>query len=220
VAIRSHAGAAVASAPVERSTHDRDMLMPAIDALVRSAGLSPRDLAMVAVSAGPGGFTGLRIAVATAKALALGLGAQVVAVPSGLVAAQTVASQEQLPDGWCGVALAAKGTSAWLERVLLRGGCAVGREAALRQEPRGALDALTALVCDAHLPQAWSEAARSAGVRVVPSWWSAVACLELGEAILKSQGPTDPLLLQPIYPRPPEAVTLWEARTGRAATGT
>lgn len=218
VALRPRAGAAVESAVVERSTNDRDMLMPAIDTLVRGAGLGPRDLGVVAVSVGPGGFTGLRVAIATAKALALGTGARVIAVPSGLVVAQSVASAEALPDGWCGVALAAKGASVWMERVRLQGGLAVEREAALHDDPREALQALTVLVCDEHLPGTWMQAAQAVGLRAVRARWSAVACLDLGESLLRAHGPTDPLRLEPIYPRPPEAVTLWEARTGRAAS--
>ncbi|MFO0875018.1 MAG: tRNA (adenosine(37)-N6)-threonylcarbamoyltransferase complex dimerization subunit type 1 TsaB [Phycisphaerales bacterium] len=58
-----------------------------VDRAVRRAGLSPRDLRAVAVSIGPGGFTGLRVAIATAKMLSEALGATVVAVPSALVAA-------------------------------------------------------------------------------------------------------------------------------------
>jgi tRNA threonylcarbamoyladenosine biosynthesis protein TsaB len=44
-------------------------LLPAVDRAVRAAGLEPRDLAAVAVGGGPGSFTGLRIAAATAKGI-------------------------------------------------------------------------------------------------------------------------------------------------------
>ena len=52
-----------------RAGRQDDDLMPAIDRLVRRAGLAARDIERVAVSIGPGGFTGVRVAVATAKAL-------------------------------------------------------------------------------------------------------------------------------------------------------
>ncbi|MCI0437109.1 MAG: tRNA (adenosine(37)-N6)-threonylcarbamoyltransferase complex dimerization subunit type 1 TsaB, partial [Gemmatimonadetes bacterium] len=69
-----------------------DDLLPAIGRLFERAGLKPHDLAggggAVAVSIGPGGFTGLRIGIATAKMLAESLGAKLVAVPSALVAAE------------------------------------------------------------------------------------------------------------------------------------
>jgi len=45
-----------------------------IDGLLSSAGVSKRDLALIAVSAGPGSFTGIRIGMATALGLKNGLG--------------------------------------------------------------------------------------------------------------------------------------------------
>ncbi|ADU50392.1 peptidase M22 glycoprotease [Thermaerobacter marianensis DSM 12885] len=49
-------------------------LMPAVDRLCRRAGIGPRQLDGIAVALGPGSFTGLRIGLAAAKGLALGLG--------------------------------------------------------------------------------------------------------------------------------------------------
>lgn len=45
-------------------------LLVAIDALCRSVGIAPRALDAVAIGAGPGSFTGLRIGMATAKGIA------------------------------------------------------------------------------------------------------------------------------------------------------
>ena len=45
-------------------------LMPAIDFLMGSLDLTPKDLDRIVVAEGPGSYTGLRIAVATAKTLA------------------------------------------------------------------------------------------------------------------------------------------------------
>ncbi len=44
--------------------------MPAIDFLMNSLDMKPTDLDRIAVAQGPGSYTGLRIAVATAKTLA------------------------------------------------------------------------------------------------------------------------------------------------------
>jgi tRNA threonylcarbamoyladenosine biosynthesis protein TsaB len=57
-------------------------LMPTLDEVLRQAGVAPRDLGAVAVSVGPGSFTGLRVGLATAKGLALGTGAALVGVPT------------------------------------------------------------------------------------------------------------------------------------------
>jgi tRNA threonylcarbamoyladenosine biosynthesis protein TsaB len=63
--------------PVERLSeppgHTRE-LMPAVDRLMREAGLGFRDLDALAVGIGPGGFTGLRIGIATAHGIAQSAG--------------------------------------------------------------------------------------------------------------------------------------------------
>ena len=57
-------------------------LMPAIDFLMNSLDLKPADLDRIAVAQGPGSYTGLRIAVATAKTLAHTLKIELVGVSS------------------------------------------------------------------------------------------------------------------------------------------
>ena len=61
--------------------HGRDLVLAAKDACDR-AGWDPRVIPLVAVSIGPGSFTGIRIAVMVAKFMALETGAKIVAVPS------------------------------------------------------------------------------------------------------------------------------------------
>jgi len=55
-------------------------LMPAVDALMKNAGMQMQGLEAVAVSAGPGSYTGLRIGVSTAKGLAYALDVPLIAV--------------------------------------------------------------------------------------------------------------------------------------------
>lgn len=57
-------------------THSQT-LMPMVQSLFSLAGLAPSQIDRVAVSRGPGSFTGLRIGLASAKALAVGCGAPI-----------------------------------------------------------------------------------------------------------------------------------------------
>lgn len=59
-----------------------ERLMLELDHVLRSASLSFKDLDAIAVSAGPGSFTGLRIGLGTVKGLAYSTGLPVVAVPT------------------------------------------------------------------------------------------------------------------------------------------
>jgi tRNA threonylcarbamoyladenosine biosynthesis protein TsaB len=58
------------------------LLLPGVEALLRNTGKNLSDLAAVAVSLGPGNFTGLRIGLATAKTLAWSLACPLVPVPT------------------------------------------------------------------------------------------------------------------------------------------
>ncbi len=78
-------GRVLAERVLEATTGASSLLMPAVDETVRAAGLTPRDLAAIVVGGGPGSFTGLRIAAATAKALVRALGVPLFAY-SGLMA--------------------------------------------------------------------------------------------------------------------------------------
>ena len=62
-------------------THS-ETLMPLISQALAEAGLKPADLDIIAVSGGPGSFTGLRIGSATAKGLGFALNKQLVHVPT------------------------------------------------------------------------------------------------------------------------------------------
>ena len=61
--------------------HARD-LAPAVADLLAEAGLTPRAVRRVAVSVGPGSFTGLRVGIMSAKAFAYATGCELVAVPT------------------------------------------------------------------------------------------------------------------------------------------
>ncbi|WP_227939915.1 tRNA (adenosine(37)-N6)-threonylcarbamoyltransferase complex dimerization subunit type 1 TsaB [Alkalihalobacillus deserti] len=64
-------------------------LMPAIDALMNEVGMKAKELNRIVVANGPGSYTGVRIGVTTAKALAWSLKIPVIGVSSLAVMAQT-----------------------------------------------------------------------------------------------------------------------------------
>jgi tRNA threonylcarbamoyladenosine biosynthesis protein TsaB len=57
-----------------------ERLVPMLEELLAEAGLAWADLAAIAVGTGPGNFTGVRIAVAAARGIALGLGIPAIGV--------------------------------------------------------------------------------------------------------------------------------------------
>jgi tRNA threonylcarbamoyladenosine biosynthesis protein TsaB len=80
VALSSPAGEGAVSLRAGR--RHGESLAPAIRSLLELARLTPQDIGLVAVDRGPGLFTGLRVGIATAKALAAALGKPVVASSS------------------------------------------------------------------------------------------------------------------------------------------
>lgn len=68
-------------------------LMPTIDFLVAQVGWQPTDLERIVVAQGPGSYTGLRVAVATAKTLAYSLKIDLV----GLSSLYALAAPAQMP---------------------------------------------------------------------------------------------------------------------------
>ena len=62
-------------------THSQ-RLMPMIEHVLANVELSPKDIEAIAVSVGPGSFTGLRIGIASAKGLALSLKKPIIGIPT------------------------------------------------------------------------------------------------------------------------------------------
>lgn len=200
VALLTTSGEPIGAEPLAAEARHDDDLMPAIDRLFARTGRAPADIERVAVSVGPGGFTGLRVAVVTAKLLAHVAGAQTVAVPTSDVAMRSTDQHA----GRIGVLLATKGDRAWL---------AVYEDGELQQagpsNPEAVRDAkLGTLVADPKLPEVFRAAVEGSGARPAPLRLDPMACAQLG----LERAATTPADLVPLYGREPEAVRLWEAR--------
>ena len=74
-------GGQILSARVEPMAKGQaERLMPMLEEVLAEGGVGWRDLGALAVGVGPGNFTGIRIAVAAARGLALGLGIPAIGV--------------------------------------------------------------------------------------------------------------------------------------------
>lgn len=195
--------AGVTTEPLDTLNPRHDDLQSCIDRAMASRGATPRDIARVCVSVGPGGFTNIRIAVTTARMIAEVTGAACVPVPSAIV----VARRAKAPGPFV-VALASKGETAYVT---------VFSNPNTPDAPGSIMDGATIaslaqrgvrlLVADQFLPPVVRIAVETAGMAIRPPVFDPVACLEAG----LTYPAVDPVALRPIYPREPEAVTKWRA---------
>jgi tRNA A37 threonylcarbamoyladenosine modification protein TsaB len=177
----------------DKGRHDDD-LMPAIDRLCARHGARSRDLARLAVSIGPGGYTSIRIAIATAKMLSEVTAARIAAIPSWRVAARFRPAEATL------VCLASKDDSAWAALVPGPGplGLITAAEV-LELKP-------AAIIADRFLPPPMREAALRIGAEVSEPIFAAASLLELAGPGAET---VDATALTPLYPREAEAVSQW-----------
>ncbi len=194
------------------SRHD-DALMRAVDDACRAAKVKPRDISRVAVSAGPGGYTGLRIALTSAKMLGDTLGAELIPVPTARVATFGFVEGDRDPASQPFiVTLASKRESAWCQP--FRGVDALDEGALCDAEGLRTMIAssgASTVLADEHLPRAMREVVDSSGIRVTPPRLDALLCARASIG-LASVGVD---ALAPIYPREPEAVRKWNAKDGQ-----
>lgn len=80
---------------VVKATHSESVL-PEIDRLLRSCDMSPSDIGEVVVGAGPGSFTGVRIAASFAKGICFASGARLFAYSSLAAVARAVRQSGQV----------------------------------------------------------------------------------------------------------------------------
>ena len=218
-------GGRVHARSVSGGRRDRDELLPAIEDALSEAGGSTRDLKLVVVDIGPGGFTGLRISIATGQAIAEAMGVSVMGIPGADVAVATSVDHRRLEDPSAEVAVvsAVRDGSGWETRFAWNDALHrwhATRAPGLREAPP---EGVEVVVADEHLPAEWREMLRAHGVEVVDPRFDAAILTGLGSGALEDgiEGrigwvlSEDPAKLVPIYPRVPEAVRLWQQRNAR-----
>ena len=217
-------------------------LMPTIQRLVAQQGWRPADLDDLYVSTGPGSFTGLRIAIAVARALHQALGCRIVAVPTvDVLASNAPADVQNLVialDAKRGQIFAARyqraaagglpvahppdvppvesyGADPGAAAPLWRvaGPALVDPAEFVRQTPRPV--SVLGEGVEYHRPALRAGVDSDSELREIDkTLWpgSAEAVLRLGW--LLRDRPADPTRLLPVYLRLPEAQELWEKRHG------
>lgn len=88
-------GTAIAGCDFETGMVHGKELMPAIKSIFDERSLRPRDIDLIAISVGPGSYTGLRVGIACAKILSYALKKPVIDVPSLDVIAQNVKDKHE-----------------------------------------------------------------------------------------------------------------------------
>jgi tRNA threonylcarbamoyladenosine biosynthesis protein TsaB len=209
-------GEPVVSATLPGSRRHASAMLSLIEQVLRPLGAGPSDLSLVAVSDGPGSFTGLRVGIAAAKALALGGGIPLWTAPSLLVRAVGVG----LPgDRILALSSALRGevyAGAWQLRP--EGGI-VELLAPRTVGPEG-LDDLPPVdrVVGDGPDRLLADLASRTGVPVIggPAGWpSAEGLLRLIELRGGGRLIEDPAVWEPTYGRPAEAQAKWERAHGR-----
>lgn len=87
-------GAVLAAAQEVMDQGQAEALMPMIEAVMAKAGINYAELDRIAVTAGPGSFTGVRVGIAAARGLGLASGKPVVGVMTTEVLAAAVTDAE------------------------------------------------------------------------------------------------------------------------------
>jgi tRNA threonylcarbamoyl adenosine modification protein YeaZ len=204
VALTDAEGNLLAREAIDPAQAHRDDLTPAIERVCIKAGCRPRDIRLIGVSIGPGGYTAVRIGVMTAQVIAEATGAACVGVPTAHIAMESsVAHDAKQTTTRVAVALASKGEKAY---VTLYEGSRVVVEGLMDGEMLASYSP-GVLLADSYIP---------AGFKAQPALGGIIAPLHLDPLFAARLASVytpcaDPATLMPLYPREPEAVTKWRA---------
>ncbi len=198
--------------PFPEGTRHGEGLVPAVDAIFREAGWQPREADVVAVSVGPGSYTGLRVGVVCAKMIAAMGGADLVAVPSLDVIARN-ADDDRL--NICVVVDAGRKEvyAASYERDgaqwIRLGECAIVSP----EELRAALHPETLIVGDG-VPVIREALGNGAAEFAGEEYWlpRAMAVAEIGDDMYSQGVRDDPYTIEPMYLKKSAAEEQWDRR--------
>lgn len=94
----SSAGKLIAMRTLDENANHASMLAVLIDDVIKTAQITLKELDAIAISAGPGSYTGLRIGAATAKGLCYSLSKPLIAIDSLQSLAFGMSSRDHLSD--------------------------------------------------------------------------------------------------------------------------
>jgi tRNA threonylcarbamoyladenosine biosynthesis protein TsaB len=185
---------------VEMQRGHAEALMPLVDKALTTAGITAQDLDIVAATVGPGSFTGVRIAIAAARGLALVTHARLFGTDSLTVMARAALMERLAPAGPFAVAVDARRGMLYFAVYDARGGKIEGPlltapdEAAtlLPPELRLAVGSGARILADA------------TGARLEPALPTLQPSAEALAEIALESGETT-AMLRPLYLRPPDA---------------
>jgi tRNA threonylcarbamoyladenosine biosynthesis protein TsaB len=190
-----------------------ERIFEAIDAALAAAGLGRGAIAAIACDQGPGSFTGVRVGVASAKGIALGLGVPLAGVISlEAMAAAAFGEGAATAEDVVLAAIDAKKDEVFVAAYALVDG--VVRALA---PPRCAPRTATALTIPGETRRIVIIGEVVASIDPLPSGLSRAPALDLPDAAwigrlaairLAAGEGCDPALLEPLYVRPPDAVPL------------
>jgi tRNA threonylcarbamoyladenosine biosynthesis protein TsaB len=202
------AGGETSSIAEDRERGHAEALIGQVEALLARAGIDFADLERVAVTTGPGSFTGLRVGLSAARAFALALDIPVLGIPTML--ALSLAGQPGAP---LSVLVDARRGEVWCQRFAGPGNPARGPE---RLPLAVALSRLAAggMVIGSAAPIA-TEAAAAAGLELeVPAGPVVFADIEAVARFAQSADPAE-FPPEPLYLRPPDARSQASKRVAR-----